>query len=489
MLNNQTISPVLIFSSQERINSLVSFFRNIKTVKEIYLLSPEKVEIRDKNVVFIETPFPFGSGGLKEIAGKVNSDYLLFIPHTGEISISEECLARYLETGRECCAGIVYSDYYEITGKELKEHPVLNYQEGSLRDDFDFGKMMLFETAAFKSAAGELENQKYSGLYSIRLSVSRCSPIVRIPEFLYSAEEGDLRKSGEKQFDYVNPRNRDVQIEMEEAVTLHLKKTGGWLSPGFPEVSFEGDFPFEASVIIPVKNREKTIGAALESALSQKTPFNYNVIVVDNHSTDSTGEIIKSLGAKHSNLKHIMPERKDLNIGGCWNRGVSDPECGRFAVQLDSDDLYKDENTLRIIVEKFREEKCAIVIGSYIMTDYSLNEIPPGLIDHREWTDENGRNNALRINGLGAPRAYFTPVIRDVRFPNVSYGEDYSAVLSIIRNYKVGRIYEPVYICRRWEGNSDSSLAIEKLNRNNYYKDWIRTKELKARILKNKNDQ
>ena len=360
MLYNQTISPVLFFSSIERINSLVSFFRNVENVKDIYIVSPEKVEIKDKNAIFIETSAPFGSGGLQELAGKVNSDYLLFIPHTGEISISEECLARYLETGRDHRAGMVYSDYYEILNGELKEHPVLNYQEGSLRDDFDFGKMMLVNADAFKGAAGELGSQKYSGLYSIRLSISRRSPLVRIPEFLYTAEEGDLRKSGEKQFDYVNPRNRDVQIEMEEAVTAHLKEAGGWLAPGFPEISLEGDFPYEASVIIPVKNREKTIGACLESALNQKAPFNYNVIVVDNHSADGTGEIIKSFAAKYSNLKHIVPERMDLNIGGCWNRGISDPDCGRFALQLDSDDLYKDENTIRIIVEKFRSEKCEI---------------------------------------------------------------------------------------------------------------------------------
>lgn len=489
MLYSQTVSPVLLFSNPQRVNSLISFFRQFKNVKEIFLFSPEIVEIQDKNAIFIKTGSPFGAHGLKELAGKTNTDYLLFIRHAGEITLSEESVSRYLETASDYRAGLVYSDYYEIFNNQLKEHPVIEYQAGSLRDDFDFGKMLLFDARAFKSAASELADQHYSGLYSVRLSISREYPLVRIPEFLYSAEEEDLRRSGEKQFDYVNPRNRDVQIEMEEAVTSHLKKIGGWLPPERPEISFEGEFPYEASVIIPVRNREKTIGGAVDSALSQKAPFKFNVIVVDNHSTDGTSAILQSYAAKHQNLKHIIPERKDLNIGGCWNRGISDHACGRFSVQLDSDDLYKDENTLRIIVEKFREEKCAIVIGSYIMTDYNLNEIPPGLIDHREWTEENGSNNALRINGLGAPRAYFTPVIRNIRFPNVSYGEDYSAVLAVIRDYRAERIYEPLYLCRRWEGNSDSSLPVEKLNRNNYYKDWIRTKELKARILKNINDK
>jgi glycosyltransferase involved in cell wall biosynthesis len=232
----------------------------------------------------------------------------------------------------------------------------------------------------------------------------------------------------------------------------------------------------EASVIIPVRNRVRTIEDAVRSALDQETNFKYNVIVVDNHSTDGTTDILNHF---HHNerLVHIIPERDDLGIGGCWDLAINHPKCGRFAVQLDSDDLYSGPDTLQKIVDKFYEEQCGMVIGSYRMTDFQLNTLPPGVIDHKEWTDENGHNNALRVNGLGAPRAFYTPLLRSIGMPNVSYGEDYAVGLAISRNYHIGRIYEPVYLCRRWEGNSDSSLSIEKLNANNTYKDSIRTRE------------
>jgi hypothetical protein len=487
MLYCQSVSFVLTYNENENFSFLADELKTALPGAEIFLLSHQKDGIAVKNATILETANPFSSAVFKTLCENINSDYFFFIPYSIHFSISRSALLRFLSTAEDTGAGIVYSDYYEAAGEEVTEHPVIDYQSGSLRDDFDFGKIMLINRDAMRGVLREgLTESTFAGFYQLRLGISRGYPIVRIPEFLYTAGETDLRGSGVKQFDYVNPRNRNVQVEMEEAVTGHLKAIGGYLTPTFKEADFRGDFPVEASVIIPVKDRAKTIKDAVESALKQQTDFPFNVIVVDNHSTDGTSELLDSFACRHTNLLHVIPESRNLNIGGCWNLAIENEKCGRFAVQLDSDDLYKDETTLQKIVDKFYSDKCAIVIGSYNMTDFELNEIPPGLIDHKEWTGENGKNNALRINGLGAPRAYFTPIIREVQFPNVSYGEDYAAVLAIIRNFKVGRIYEPVYICRRWEGNSDSSLQIDKLNRNNYYKDWIRTKELKARIKKNK---
>jgi hypothetical protein len=367
-------------------------------------------------------------------------------------------------------------------------HPVIEYQEGSIRDDFNFGSLLLLHTKTVKAAERQICRTGYSfaGWYSLRLGIARRAPLVRVGEFLYSKIEGDLRKSGEKQYDYVDPRNRKVQIEMEDAATFHLKKVGGYLAPTFSRVRTDrGDFPVEASVIIPVRNRVRTIGDAIGSVLKQETPFSFNCIIVDNHSTDGTTEVVKDATARDARVVHLVPERLDLGIGGCWNRAIHDERCGRFAVQLDSDDLYKDGSTLRRIVETFHAEKCAMVVGAYQMTNFQLEEIPPGVVDHREWTPENGRNNALRINGLGAPRAFFTPVLRAIDIPNVSYGEDYAVGLAISRDYQIGRIYDPLYLCRRWEGNSDADLDITRLNLFNHYKDKVRTFELKARQRKN----
>ncbi len=343
-------------------------------------------------------------------------------------------------------------------------------------------------TKAVKEAVkNSTENYMLQDFITLRLSISQNYSITRIPEFLYTTVESDIRKSGEKLFDYVDPKNRKNQIEMEEALTIHLKKIGGYLEPKFAEIKFDNEnFKNEASVIIPVRNRVKTIADAIKSVLKQKTNFPFNLIVVDNHSDDGTTEIIAELKSKDDRLIHLIPESNDLQIGGCWNLGIMNSNCGRFAIQLDSDDIYLDETTVQKIVDKFIEEKCAMVIGSYKLTDFQLNEIPPGLIDHKEWTPDNGRNNALRINGLGAPRAFYTPILREIKIPNVSYGEDYAVGLEISRNYQIGRIYEPVYICRRWEGNSDAALGIEKINSNNFYKDKIRTIELVARKIKNK---
>jgi glycosyltransferase involved in cell wall biosynthesis len=314
------------------------------------------------------------------------------------------------------------------------------------------------------------------------MAVSRTHPITRVGEHLYGKVELDVRKSDQKQFDYVDPKNRAVQLEMEAAVTEHLKQIGAWLKPKFKAPNLdEGEFANEASVTIPVRNRVKTVSDAVASVLKQKTTFPFNLIVVDNHSTDGTTDLLRSFAEKDKRMVHVIPQRQDLLIGGCWNEGVHHPACGRFAVQLDSDDIYKDEHTLQKIVDAFRREQCAMVIGSYRMTNFNLEEIPPGVIDHKEWTPDNGRNNALRINGLGAPRAFYTPILRRIKLPNSSYGEDYAAVLAVSREYQIGRIYEPIYLCRRWEGNSDAGIDVAKQNAFNFYKDKLRTFEILAR--------
>ena len=384
-------------------------------------------------------------------------------------------------------AGMIYADHYQIKeGKQINA-PVIDYQKGSLRDDFDFGSVLLFNTEKLKEAAQRMKaDYRFAGLYDLRLKLSQKCELVHMNEFLYSEVELDTRKSGEKMFDYVDPKNRDRQIEMEKACTEHLKEIGGYLEPKFEKIAFEkDDFPYEASVIIPVRNRIRTIRDAIKSVLSQKADFKFNLIIIDNHSTDGTTEAIDEFKADERVI-HLIPERNDLGIGGCWNLGVHHPLCGKFAVQLDSDDVYKDENTLTTMVRAFYEQNCAMVVGTYMMTDFNMNMIAPGIIDHKEWTPENGRNNALRINGLGAPRAFYTPVLREVKVPNTSYGEDYALGLNFSRKYQIGRVYDVVYLCRRWDDNSDASLDINKMNAHNLYKDRIRTWELQARIAQNK---
>ena len=387
---------------------------------------------------------------------------------------------------------MVYADHYKTIKGERTPHPVIDYQLGSVRDDFDFGSLLMFRTDYLKRAINEIEAEKeyqHSALYALRLALSRYGELTHIREFLYTETEIDLRKSGEKQFDYVDPRNRQVQIEREEVFTRHLKKIGAYLKPGMMTVDLkEGEFSHEASIIIPVRNRARTINDAIRSVLEQETSFPFNLIIIDNHSTDGTSEIIEQY--KNDNrVIHLIPERTDLGIGGCWNLGINHPQCGRFAIQLDSDDLYSSPHTLQTIVDKFYKEQCAMVIGSYRMTDFTLQTLPPGVIDHKEWTDENGHNNALRINGLGAPRAFFTPLLRKIRVPNTSYGEDYALGLAFSRQYRIGRIYDVLYLCRRWEGNSDAALSIEKINQNNNYKDSLRTLEIKLRQAMNKKRQ
>lgn len=422
--------------------------------------------------------------GIREIAELSDTDYVLLYTKPYPINLGYKALERMTDFLQPDNAAMAYSDHYKKTEDSQTAHPVTDYQDGSVRDDFDFGSLVMFKTRFFKKAAESLSAQKeysYSGLYALRLAISRLSKIIHINEFLYTEVEDDLRKSGEKQFDYVDPRNRAVQIEREDAFTYHLRAIDAYLPRREKLIDTEeGDFEYEASVIIPVRNRVKTIDDAIQSVLMQQTDFKFNLIIIDNHSTDGTTGLINKY-ADNEKVIHIKPERTDLGIGGCWNTGIDHPKCGRFAVQLDSDDLYSSENTLQVIVNKFRNEKCAMVIGSYRMTNFSLETLPPGVIDHKEWTDANGHNNALRINGLGAPRAFFTPLLREIRVPNTSYGEDYALGLAFSRDYKIGRIYDVVYLCRRWEGNSDAALSIEKINKNNSYKDSLRTLEINIR--------
>lgn len=432
---------------------------------------------------------------LRSISEAVHEKYLLLYLKDRPLEMGMLALDRIISIAEDTNADMLYADHYRIVDGQRLKHPVIDCQKGALRDDFDFGSVMVFRKSSFRKAVNSMsEDYQWGALYDLRL---RMKNIVHINEYLYAEVETDNRKSGEKQFDYVDPKNRQVQIEMEQICTEHLKRIGAWLSPVFKEVQFAANlhddvtssgqgesrnyFPVTASVIIPVFNRVSTVKDAVESALAQKCDFSYNVILVDNHSTDGTTELLSEMAANDSRIVHLIPAKYDLGIGGCWNLAVHSEHCGEFAVQLDSDDVYSGPETLTKIVNAFHEQNCAMVVGTYQMTDFNMNPIPPGVIDHREWTQENGRNNALRINGLGAPRAFWTPLLRTINLPNTSYGEDYALGLRISREYRIGRIYDVLYCCRRWEGNSDAALDIDRVNANNFYKDRIRTWELAAR--------
>ena len=431
---------------------------------------------------------------LRSIAEALSQKYLLIYTKEHPLEMGMFALDRILSIAEDTKADMLYADHYQLVAGEngpvRKKHPLIECQMGALRDDFDFGSVLVFRASSFRRAVKAMtEDYRWAALYDLRL---RMKKIVHINEYLYTEIETDNRKSGEKQFDYVDPKNREVQIEMEKVCTEHLKRIGAWLPPVFKEVTFqmysdsqsvsETKLPVTASVIIPVFNRARTVKDAVESALAQKCDFPFNIIVVDNHSTDGTTELLAEIAAKDSRVVHMIPAKYDLGIGGCWNLAVHSEHCGEFAVQLDSDDVYSGPDTLAKIVAAFHEQKCAMVVGTYQMTDFNMNPIPPGVIDHREWTEENGRNNALRINGLGAPRAFWTPLLRKLNLPNTSYGEDYALGLRISREYMIGRIYDVLYCCRRWDGNSDAALDIDKINANNLYKDRIRTWELTARM-------
>ena len=430
---------------------------------------------------------------LRSIAEAVSEKFILIYTKDLPLEMGMFALDRILSIAEDTGADMLYADHYQMVScadgsVQKKRHPLIACQKGALRDDFDFGSVLVFRSSSFKRAVRAMDvDYEYGALYDLRL---RMKNIVHINEYLYTEIETDERKSGEKQFDYVDPKNRTVQVEMEKICTSHLRRIGGWLEPKFREPDLKdydnAAFPVTASVIIPVFNRVRTVKDAVESALSQECGFPYNVIVVDNHSTDGTTALLEEMAAKDERLVHVIPARHDLGIGGCWNLAVHHDACGEYAVQLDSDDVYSGPDTLQKIVDAFVQQKCAMVVGTYQMTDFQMNPIPPGVIDHKEWTEDNGRNNALRINGLGAPRAFWTPLLRKLNLPNTSYGEDYALGLRISREYRIGRIYDVLYCCRRWDGNSDAALDIEKVNANNQYKDRIRTWELEARIRMNR---
>lgn len=457
-----------------------------ETKKNVQALEAEKIV----NSVTVVEGNVKASATLKEIAAKANAEYTMVYLKNQFIQMGYLALERMAQIAGTTKAGMTYADHYNISAEGKRtDAPVIDYQLGSLRNDFNFGSVILFRTDALKDAATRMTaDYQAAGFYDLRLKLAEKYEISHVNEFLYSEVELDTRKTGEKLFDYVDPRNRASQIEMEQACTEYLKEIGGYLQPNdFKAVDInEGEFPVEATIMIPVRNRIRTIRDAVESALAQKTSFEYNVFIVENgpecHSTDGTTEAVAELAAKDPRIIHIVTDRRDLGVGGSWNMAANDPRCGRFIAQLDSDDVYLDENTLQKVVDAFREQRTAMIIGSYELTDIDKNPLPPGVIAHKEWTPDNGRNNALRINGLGAPRAFFTPVLRSLPMPNVNYGEDYATALAVTRHYQLGRIYDPIYCCRRWDDNSDGDLSIEKENRNNLYKDRIRTWELMARL-------
>lgn len=424
---------------------------------------------------------------LRSIAEAVSHKYILIYTKDKPLEMGMFALDRIISIAEDTGADMLYADHYTVMEGEdgvarRFKHPLIDCQKGALRDDFDFGSVLVFRTRSFKRAVRAMtQDYEWGALYDLRL---RMKKIVHINEYLYAEVETDGRKSGEKQFDYVDPKNRAVQIEMEAICTEHLKRIGAYLPPSFKDPDMEEfgnhEFPVTATVVIPVFNRVRTVKDAVMSALSQKCDFPFNVIVVDNHSSDGTKELLDEI--EDARLIHVIPVKHDLCIGGCWNLAVHHELCGEYAVQLDSDDVYSGPDTLQKVVDAFRQQKCAMVVGTYQMTDFDMNPIPPGIIDHREWTEDNGRNNALRVNGLGAPRAFWTPLLRTINLPDTSYGEDYAIGLRICREYRIGRIYDVLYCCRRWEGNSDAALDIEKVNTNNLYKDRIRTWELEARM-------
>ena len=477
------------YESFGQVEQTLQQLQTSSAINQVYLLANDKAA-HDKNLPdypLIPVKRITNTNALRQIIATAQADYVLLYLKTLPLQIGYLALERMLQIAGDTQAGMLYADSYRMVDGNKKLHPLIDYQKGSLRDDFDFGSLLLFRTDALKNILQEMsEDFEYAGLYDLRLKVSQKYSIEHVNEYLYSEIEMDRRTSGEKLFDYVDPKNRDIQLEMERACTHHLKAIKAYLAPRFDEIHFDKlSFPVEASVIIPVYNRVRTIEDAIQSVLKQKTGFSFNLIIIDNHSTDGTTDIIRRY-ATDKRIIHLIPDRVDLGIGGCWNVGIDHKQCGKFSVQLDSDDVYSDENTLQTMVNAFYEQQCGMVVGSYRMTNFAMQTIPPGLIDHREWTEENGRNNALRINGLGAPRAFYTPLLRQLHVPNTSYGEDYALGLAVSRHYRIGRVYDVVYLCRRWEDNSDAALDMQKINLNNLYKDRIRTWEVEARQQMNR---
>ena len=427
------------------------------------------------------------TAAVRRIAALTDAEFTLICTKSTALRLVAFALERLLQVADDTGADLLYADHFIEAGGTVSPLPVIDCQKGSLRDDFEFGSLLLYRTSALRRAVSQMADvYQYAGLYDLRLKVQAAGRVEHVSEFLYYEVETDLRASGEKLFDYVDPKNRAVQIEMEQACTAHLKAIGGYLAPHFKDVDLrEGDFAVEASVVIPCRNRVRTIGDAICSALGQQTSFPYNVIVVDDNSTDGTVDVIRSF-AGDPRLIYIAQDPTWHAIGGNWNAALHHPACGRFALQLDSDDTYSSASTVQQFVDAFYEQGCAMVVGTYQITDFEGHPLPPGAIDHREWTADNGRNNALRVNGLGAPRGFWTPLLRQLNFPTTKYGEDYAVGLRVSREYRIGRIYEVMYNCRRWDGNSDAALNVEQVNINNFYKDRLRTWELEARIALNR---
>ncbi len=454
-------------------------------VDRVIVVGPEPVQGPKDKVQFVVAEQPCGGAAMREALNQVRADYALLVDADTQVQLGQFGLERMVDVAEQTGAGLVYADHWVNRDGKVTEKPTIDYQLGSIRDDFAFGPLLLVSMAAVKKAFtthGPMADWQFAGKYALRLKISTDHAVLRLPEFTYTVLESTELSAAAAHFAYVDPKNAAVQKEMEQVATAHLRRIGAFLEPVFealPELGSESEV--EASVIIPVRNREKTVADAVNSALSQKTSFPFNVIVVDNHSTDRTTEILREIASREPRLVHIMPQRTDLGIGGCWNEAVFSPKCGRYAVQLDSDDIYSGPDTLAKVVAEFKKGPYAAVIGSYQIVDFKLNELPPGLIDHREWTRENGRNNALRINGLGAPRAFLTGLLRQSPFPNTSYGEDYATAIRFCRRYEIGRIYESLYLCRRWEDNTDSALPLAKINQYNTYKDRLRTIEIRAR--------
>jgi hypothetical protein len=484
------ISVALPYSAQPHFESTLQQFIDSPLVAHVFVLHSGQYTGKHQKCEGVRASKLTSGKTLRAVLAAVTTDYFLFVTQVQEFQLGQASLERFLSVARQTTAALCYADYFEIKKGVRSEHPVIDYQFGSIRDNFEFGALLFFSMAAVRAALkkhGDIADVEAAGLFDLRLKVSIDHSLFHIQEYLYTKVESDVRVTGEKLFDYVDPRNQAVQKEMEAVATRHLKSVDVYLAPRFKTVpSYDVQFPVEASVVIPVRNRERTIGDAVNSVLQQKSDRPFNVIVVDNHSTDGTTNILAELAARNPSVKHIVPSRHDLGIGGCWNEAIFSPHCGRYAVQLDSDDIYSGPDTLQKVLDLFRQGMYAMVIGSYRLVNKQLEEIPPGVVDHREWTPENGRNNALRINGLGAPRAFNTALLRQVRLPNVSYGEDYAVALQLSREYQIGRIYEPIYLCRRWEGNTDAALSIEKANRNDIYKDKIRTIEMLARQRMNR---
>jgi hypothetical protein len=482
----KTLTVIVPYSSHSWFEAVIRQFIDSSAVEKVLIVHhKDSIDSYPKCEKVKSDSFNSGKT-LNRLISKVKTKYFLIMAQAQEIQLGQNVLERMLASAEQTGAGMIYSDYYEMRNYIRFEHPVNEYQPGSIRDGYDFGTLLLFSTSAVRKSLkrfGMIENVKWAGLYDLRLKVSIEHQLFRVPEYLYTKGESDLRASGERQFDYVDPQNRQVQLEMEKIATKHLKNIDAYLKPKFAKVpKCDIPFPVEASVIIPVRNRIQTIGDAIKSVLNQKINFTFNCIVIDNYSTDGTTHLLRELAGNNPKVKHLIPQKTDLGIGGCWNEAVYSDFCGRYAVQLDSDDLYNSPEVLRRIVNEFHHGNYAMVIGSYRLVNMKLEEIPPGIIDHKEWTPQNGRNNALRINGLGAPRAFNTVLLREIGgFPNVSYGEDYAVALRISRQFQIGRIYEPLYLCRRWEGNTDTALSFERANRNDFYKDKIRTIEILAR--------